>query len=477
MTAPASFAPAPEVYALRSGQTLALHATGIRHPRFPTWAGETFTPYPDVTHHEAGLRAFRLATRRSAYLFPRSAFVEASAPDDLARSLVDRIAALPGGAAQLERMFEAEKRAARPNPVRATYGLMALCAAVYALQLVLPPSFLYAGFFNATLVQAGELWRLVTANLLHQAVPLHMHFGLNLLGLFLLGRFVEWILGPAATLVVMVASGFGATLAGLLAGYENMVGVSGVVSGLVGAILWLDFFQAERLPVGWRIPRGFLLTVVAAEMILLPILVPVVAGAAHLGGLLGGALAAGLVAGAALGPRPLPGWIPRSAAASVAVVLLAVGTAGYTLAEGPERLVRHASKLAAARPPNPLVLNDFAWMIATHPRVSQADAEVALQLAERAVEITERREPNILDTLAEAQFAAGQPGDAVQTIDEALGLATDAGLEALVVYLTEQRRRFTGERDADDRPPPPGAAPRRTPPEKEAPAQAPGVPI
>jgi hypothetical protein len=75
--------------------------------------------------------------------------------------------------------------------------------------------------------------------------------------------------------------------------------------------------------------------------------------------------------------------------------------------------------------------------------------DVALQLAERAVEETGRGDPNILDTLAEAYFVAGRPETAIATIDEAISLAPRVG------YFREQRRRFTGERESEDRPDPP----------------------
>src|SRR5690606_30580450 len=75
--------------------------------------------------------------------------------------------------------------------------------------------------------------------------------------------------------------------------------------------------------------------------------------------------------------------------------------------------------------------------------------EDALELAERAVRATRRRDPNLLDTLAEAQFRAGRPRAAVATIEEAIALAPHER------YFREQRRRFLGERPADDRPPPP----------------------
>ena len=77
-------------------------------------------------------------------------------------------------------------------------------------------------------------------------------------------------------------------------------------------------------------------------------------------------------------------------------------------------------------------------------------AHVLFEGAVRAVYDSDRLDPDILDTLAEVQYVVGDPMAAIQTIDEAIRLA--AGEE----YFIEQRRRFTGERDWEDRPHSPG---------------------
>jgi hypothetical protein len=58
----------------------------------------------------------------------------------------------------------------------------------------------------------------------------------------------------------------------------------------------------------------------------------------------------------------------------------------------------------------------------------------------------------------------GWPERAVETIDEAIARAPD------VDYFREQRRRFTGERDADDRPAAPLAPWLHSPSEPEQPS-------
>jgi hypothetical protein len=76
-------------------------------------------------------------------------------------------------------------------------------------------------------------------------------------------------------------------------------------------------------------------------------------------------------------------------------------------------------------------------------------------LAERAVTETGAAEATMLDTLAEVQFQLGWQAQAIATIDQAIAREPDES------YYREQRRRFTGERPADDRPPDPALRPQR----------------
>ena len=73
-------------------------------------------------------------------------------------------------------------------------------------------------------------------------------------------------------------------------------------------------------------------------------------------------------------------------------------------------------------------LNNRAWLLATQPNATPEALAVALILAERAVEETERRDPTILDTLAEVQFQLGHPERALVIIDEAIARRARRGL-------------------------------------------------
>ncbi len=438
----------PRVFALRrSAGALVLHESGLRHPRAPRLLGETFTRYEDVTHHTVSSRGLRLATRGSVYAFSRSAFVDPRAPDELARELVDRIASRPGGREQLDRMWAVEKRAARPRPVRAAPALAALCLAVFAIQLwVGGERLFFAGLFSDTLVRAGDWWRVVTANLLHGG-PVHLL--LNGLGLLALGSLVERVLGAARTAVVLGAGALAGMGAGLLVGYEMAVGASGIVFALVGALLWLELREPARLPAQWRVPRAILIGALLFDGLLGWVL-PAIAGAAHLAGLAAGFAACACVASGALDGRRV--GFPVLAVDALLLFALGAGlaAAGNVALRDGSPLAGHARLLAERADVPPLALNNLAWLIATDPDASADDRTTAVRLAERAVEGTGRTDPNVLDTLAEAQFAAGSAAAAVATIDEAIALVPGER------YFREQRRRFTGERGPEDRPEPPG---------------------
>lgn len=424
-----------------------LEQDGFHHPRSARSRKTAFTRYADLVHVSATDRAIWLASHRDVTVLPRKAFLNDRGPEQLLGALVDRLARLPSGPAQLARMALLDERGRRISRAVATRSLMFLCLAAFVLQIVDWLDVYMVGFFNYTLFVGGDWWRPVTGNLLH-GFPLHL--ATNLIGLWLLGRLVERSLGGVRTICVMVASGLGAMLTCALLVSGDVVGVSGVVLGLAGAVLWVDIRLYEELPAWWRFPRfvrRFLVVALLADLSL-GFVIPMVSGEAHLGGFVAGVLAAAVVA-----PRGSIGLVPstrlRSAAAFVsALVLVSIGGAVIEI-RGGDYVLRNADHLLEATEIPPQLLNNLAWMIAIDDHASREQLRGALRLAERAVSETEAGEPTLLDTLAEVQFQLGDEEMAIDTIDRAIALDPDED------YYREQRRRFTGERAADDRPPDP----------------------
>jgi rhomboid protease GluP len=422
-----------------------LDPRGVHHP-LTARGGRTFTRYEDIVHLALSQRAFWIGTRTTVAVLPRRSFVDEHAPEVLARALVERVAQLPGASARIARMQEIDARAMRAGPSYATWGLTLLCIAVYVLQLARGYDVTSVGYMSPALVAAGETWRLVTANLLH---AFHLHLILNLVALVTFGTLCERPLGTARTLAVMGVSGLAAMTASAAAGYDDVVGVSGVASGLIGAVTWLEHFRTDELPAWWRVPRNPLYVMIGLTALLG--FVPGIAGAAHIGGFFGGALAAWLLVDGPLraGPAPAP---VRALAASVLVATVAgVGAAAAQLRAPGEYCVRHIHRLEHVRGISPMELNNCAWNVAIADVASDDELTSALTLAERAVEETGRKEATILDTLAELQFRLGDANAAIATIEEAMAL------QPREPYYSEQRRRFRGERK--DRPPDPNSLP------------------
>ncbi len=86
--------------------------------------------------------------------------------------------------------------------------------------------------------------------------------------------------------------------------------------------------------------------------------------------------------------------------------------------------------------------NNLAWLLATASDPGVRDPGEALRLAERAVELTEGKEANYLDTLAAAQAAAGRFGDAAATAERAVALARTNGQKALAAEIEPRLARY-----------------------------------
>ncbi len=403
--------------------------------------------YDDITHLAVLSRGLWLGTRRKILLLRRNRFADrARGPEQLADAIHRQIARRPGGLTQLARMAEIDALTRGPTRRWATSLVALLCVVVSLLQ-VWDPFVQEAGSFVPDLVGGGELWRFVTANFLHGMVLFPTHVALNLAFVLGLAYVVERPLGPIRCAVVMGVSGVGAMVACALAGYTDVVGASGIVFGLLGATLCLELHFSDRLPSSWRLPRGLLIWALLLEGVS-GFLVPFIAGAAHLGGFVAGYLSTLLIARAGLVRAPLAPWL-RVAFASLVGVLVLSFTAALPLALRNVGAVESYARDLLATTGATTRFNDLAWRIATEFEPDSSLLHAALELAERAVEVSERANPDILDTLAEVHFQLGEHAEAIEVIDEAIAISP------FEPYFRVQRERFTGEREPGDRPDPP----------------------
>lgn len=132
-----------------------------------------------------------------------------------------------------------------------------------------------------TLIQAGEVWRLLTSTFIHIGI---MHLVFNLYALWALGPLTEESFGHRRFFVIYIFSGLGGSIASFLFTTALSAGASGAIFGLLGALLY-DSFKRPNL---WKSGLGINLIIVILVNFGFGLTQPGIDNFAHLGGLLTG---------------------------------------------------------------------------------------------------------------------------------------------------------------------------------------------
>jgi len=112
------------------------------------------------------------------------------------------------------------------------------------------------------------------------------------------------------------------------------------------------------------------------------------------------------------------------------------------LASAARAFVQAARRL----PDDVFVLNRAGWLLATAPDAGIRSGAAALSFAERAVDLTRRRDVTSLDTLAAAHAELGHFDRAAATAAEALALARDTGQAAMIPELEGRLAEYRARR-------------------------------
>ncbi|MGC5165345.1 rhomboid family intramembrane serine protease [Luteimicrobium sp. DT211] len=229
-------------------------------------------------------------------------------------------------------MREGQKNAPTPRtaygaPLRSgrpvvTLTLIGICAVSWILQLVTNGSWTDRWAF-APFIAQHEQWRFLTTAFLHSTNPLHILF--NMYALWIMGQFLEPLLGRARFLALFLVTAVAGSVGVLLlaggphdrAWYTAAIGASGAVFGLFGAaipVLRQRGLQATQM-VGLIVVNfalGFFIANVAWQ--------------AHLGGMI-----AGLALGAAFAyaPRERRALVSWGAVALMLVLLVVLAALKY----------------------------------------------------------------------------------------------------------------------------------------------------
>jgi rhomboid protease GluP len=135
-----------------------------------------------------------------------------------------------------------------------------------------------------TLINNGQVWRLLTCAFLHSSL---MHIAFNMYSLYIIGPQIQQIYGSKKYLIIYIGSCIAAsTLSYLMSPYSISVGASGGIFGLMGALLIFGVIERHR------IQKKFIWSLMQIIIInlLIGLSVKNIDNSAHIGGLIGGML-------------------------------------------------------------------------------------------------------------------------------------------------------------------------------------------
>ena len=201
----------------------------------------------------------------------------------------------------------------------ATYAIIAVTVVVYLTQLIPgSPVTQWLGFLGAYVLPSTgapfEPWRMLTVLLVHESI---LHVGFNMLALWMIGMSLEPLLGRPRFVVLYLLSGFGASAA--IAAFDSplqaVVGASGAIFGLFGALLVIGRHIGA--------PIGGIAVVIGINLVITFLPGTSIAWQAHVGGLVTGAVA-GLVFARtrARGRRTLQVWLLVALLAALCAVVV-----------------------------------------------------------------------------------------------------------------------------------------------------------
>ena len=131
----------------------------------------------------------------------------------------------------------------------------------------------------------------------------------------------------------------------------------------------------------------------------------------------------------------------------VSALAVALGQAGQT-----DRAIELLKKAIGLDPDSPELLNNLAWTLAATPNTSLRNPAEAVEYAQRAVKLSKRKLPGILDTLAVAHAAAGDYTNALAVCQEAIQVADAQTNTALKARLLLREKLFADSRPWVDTP-------------------------
>lgn len=185
---------------------------------------------------------------------------------------------------------EAYSKIFTPKKAVITPMLITICFIVFIAMYIFgngsldTKTLLLFGANNRGLIQAGQVWRLITSIFLHIGL---IHLLTNMYALYIIGRQLEGFLGKTKFLIIFLVSGLLGSLLSAVMHDAVSAGASGAIFGLLGSLLYFGYHY--RLYLG-SVLRSQIIPVILINLVVGFTLFSSIDNFAHIGGLIGGYL-------------------------------------------------------------------------------------------------------------------------------------------------------------------------------------------
>lgn len=191
-----------------------------------------------------------------------------------------------------ERENRVYEKTFKPKKIVFTNLIILACIIMFIIEFIMDgPDILFNGVTTMTalklganlraLLQANEIWRLVTAAFLHANL---MHLAVNMYSLYVVGSQIETFLGKAKFLIVYLVSAITGCLLSAVASSNPSVGASGAIFGLLGSLLYFGYHYRTYLG---NVVKSQIIPIIVFNLFL-GFMTPGIDNFAHIGGLVGG---------------------------------------------------------------------------------------------------------------------------------------------------------------------------------------------
>ena len=134
-------------------------------------------------------------------------------------------------------------------------------------------------------------------------------------------------------------------------------------------------------------------------------------------------------------------WSHLASHRDIDLLLVWIGDGYIRSGNAPEGLKFYLNALKNGTK-DPVVMNNVAWQLATHPDPKIRNGRVAVEWAEKAMQVTGGKQATYYDTLAAAYAEQGRFQEALKFVEKGIDLATRSGEKALLPGLLQAQKLY-----------------------------------